>query len=634
MEFLQYISGTEPSPFYRPTSPDEIALIGKSFVDVGSFRPEVNNWFSTRQFNFADGLTQKIGSVPDFSHDNVDLTNDTCTSPPTFHGSESHIIVTDVTIGERNFGEENCPIIINDVYSPPSVDGNESKPITIGDSSDEEDDVIFVSAGKVQFSSQEKTFAVKEILNEQGLRSKPSLPESKSESCERKLLVVSEEFFSLMLWDSKSGTEVDINDDKSSGYNSAESFDENIEHNLNDCNRDSETKGKTSDTEAPRKQTWTFHRFPVDHSEVSTNYCKLCFVKLGKSQIDRHVRRHEDERTAQCDHCFLIFESVAQLNYHRQTHYKECHVDDSECTFGVLESVKIKCTLCVRSLDDSMELNLHRFDAFCEYCKQKIVCQGFMKEHATTKCEAYKKTYPCKFCKRGFRVINSLNNHFRGSLCKYCKELDQLDIWSGNLESGGFPQCSFCRLFLPTKDGLQLHKKKIECDERGCSRVFRCRTRFLIHILENYDYEFTCKRCSAEFTSYRTLLQHKETCCKGHRSFPKKGYPKIVLGNSNTNVFDRKEERKQQTVGSRKLDGYITVGILNKMRQRSRGTLVKFALKLSRMYPTTYGKHTNSKYLASQIEAVLCKMSKKEMKSEEFFVPKRKKKKKIRRYYY
>ena len=145
MEFLQYISGTEPSPFYRPTSPDEIALIGKSFVDIGSFRPEVNNWFSTRQFNFADGLTLKIGSVADFSQDNVDLTNDTCTSP-TFPGSESHIIVTDVTIGERNFGEENCPIIINDVYSTPSVDGNESKPITIGDSSDEDDDVIFVSA--------------------------------------------------------------------------------------------------------------------------------------------------------------------------------------------------------------------------------------------------------------------------------------------------------------------------------------------------------------------------------------------------------------------------------------------------------------------------------------------------------
>ena len=357
MEFLQYISGTEPSPFYRPTSPDEIALIGKSFVDVGSFRPEVNNWFSSRQFNFADGLTLKIGSVADFSQDNVDLTNDTCTSPPTFHGSESHIIVRDVTIGERNFGEENCPIIINDVYSPQSVDGNESKPITIGDSSDEDDDVIFVSAGKVQFSSQEKTFAVKEILNEQGLRSKPSLPESKSESCERKLLVVSEEFFSLMLWDSKSGTEVDIDDDKSSGYNSAESFDENIEHNLNDCNQDSETAGKTNDTEAPRKQTWTFHRFRVDHSEVSTNYCKLCFVKLGKIQMDRHVKRHEDERTAQCDHCSLIFESVAQLNYHRQTHYQVCHVDASECTFGVLESERIKCALCMGSLDDSMELN-------------------------------------------------------------------------------------------------------------------------------------------------------------------------------------------------------------------------------------------------------------------------------------
>ena len=635
MDFLQYISGTEPSPFYRPTSPEEITLIGKSFVDVGSFCSEINNSYSTPQLNFIDGLGKKIASVADFSKDNVDVdfTNDVCASPLTFLRSESPIVVADVTIDDRNFGDENCPIIISDVYSSLSVDGNESQPITIGDSSDEDDDVIFVSAGKVQFSSQKKTVVVQNTSNTQDLHSKPSLSEYKSESYERKLLVVSNEHFSLMLYDSKSDTDVDIDDDITSGYNSSESFDEKDGHDLNDWKRDSEAAKKSNDAEKPKKQTWTFHRFPVNHSEFSTNFCYLCFIELRKGQMHRHVKRHDDERTVQCDQCFLIFESVAQLNYHKQAHYKEYEVDNSECTFDVQESENIQCALCIRSLDDSMELNVHRFDAFCEYCKQRIVCLGFIKEHATTKCEAYKKTYPCKFCKRGFKVMNSLSHHYTNSLCKYCKELDQLDIWSGNLDSGDFPQCSFCRLFLPTKDSLQVHKKKIECDEWGCSRVFRCRTRFLIHILENYDSEFTCKKCSAKFTSYKTLLQHKDTCCKGRRSFPNKGYPKIVFGDNKTNVFDRKEERKQLEVGSRKLDGYVTVGTLNKMRDRSRGTLVKFAHKLSRMYPTTYGKHTNTRHLASQIESVLSKLSKREMKSEEFFVPKRKKKRKIRRYY-
>ena len=625
MDFLQYISGTEPSPFYRPTSPEEITLIGESFVDVGSFYPEIINSWITPQLNMADGLSQKITSAADFSEDNVDFANDVCASSATFPRSESPIVVADVTIGDRNFGDENCPIIISDVYSSLSVDGNESQPITIGDSSDE-DDVIFVSAGKIQFSSQEKTIGIKNTSNKQDSHPKPSLSEYKSESDERKLLVVSDEFFSLMLCDSKSDTDVDIDDDITSGYNSSESFDQKWKS-------DSEAATKSNDTEKSKKQTWTFHRYPVNHSEFSTNFCYLCFIKLGKNQTQRHVKRHDDERTAQCNQCFLIFESVAQLNYHKQAHYEKYEVDNSECTFGVQGSEKVQCALCMRSLDDSMELNVHRFDAFCEYCKQRIVCLGLMKEHATTKCEAYKKTYPCKFCRRGFKVINSLSHHYTNSLCKYCKELDQLDTWSGNLDSGDFPQCSFCRLFLPTKDSLQVHKKKIECDERGCSRVFRCRTRFLIHILENYDSEFTCKKCSVKFTSYKTLLQHKDTCCKGRRSFPIKGCPKIFLGDNKTIASDRKEERKKLTVGRQKLDGYVAVGTLKKMWDRSRGTLVKFAHKLSRMYPTTYGKHTNTKYLASQIESVLCKMSKREMKSEEYFVPKRKKKRKIRRYY-
>ena len=121
----------------------------------------------------------------------------------------------------------------------------------------------------------------------------------------------------------------------------------------------------------------TFYRFCSDETVAHRNICKVCFVRLPPKQLRRHTKIHEEESTIQCSSCCLIFGNGLLLSWHKKSHYNEIEPDKSEFNHEVLESAKPICAFCDISFDCETELSAHKYDVFCDYCKQKILCNSW-----------------------------------------------------------------------------------------------------------------------------------------------------------------------------------------------------------------------------------------------------------------
>ena len=616
--YNEYISGVDPSPYFQPTPKDD-------------------------EFTFSEDYSINLGEEIDHSSILVigDVTKDFIALPKSNDNEETDVTSVDGTVAGT---DENAPIIIQDSSEEDGAHGCDS-----------DDDVVFVGAGKVEFSSD------KSKVHSEAVKLEPSSPKQSTElsptksldSADNQALVVSSDIYDEMISAMEEpkytflGTYTEADFELSSGYNSASSSVEDLNNNndvgfeemdsfdsFNFTQMDHSVESEDLNGEPKDTTTWTFHRFGSDESVVPKNTCSVCFVQLSPRQLRRHVKSHEDESAVQCSSCFLIIESSMLLDGHMKSHYNEIEPDPSEFNHEVLENVKPICVYCDSYFDCEAELSMHQYDVFCDYCKQRVLCDSLVKRHVISKCEAYKKLYPCKFCKKGFKRSNSLWHHINHTTCKFCKELDQLKMKSDKIESDPLSvMCANCKLFLPAKENLRQHKELVVCADRNCVRVFRCQTQFLIHKVEDYEFKGSCLKCHTEFTSFKALIKHRRGCY---------GMTKVqdlikheVSGTQGSKPMTRNTQTQGvQSEQAMKLNqkGFITVGTLKQLHDKSRGTVVKFTQKLRRMHPDTYGTHTNVGHLARCVEEVLEKVICKTINRGEYFVPKRKKRK-IRRYY-
>ena len=376
---------------------------------------------------------------------------------------------------------------------------------------------------------------------------------------------------------------------------------------------------------------WTFHfahEFPVvpaGDSVVETE-CKVCLVRLRDQDMRRHFREcHPPEAACedivQCDSCGLIFENERVMKMHQKNYFHERGGKAFEAFVGFkVMDVVLTCENCHSTFESEGDLWSHQFNAFCDYCNMRVTCQRRMKQHLTLECEIFKQMFACKFCSKAWWSGVTLYRHLGNSRCKFRKQLEQLKAASDMLQktTAAFT-CSVCSFALPSRDSLRKHRESQSYSDDGCSRVFRCRTQYLVHIAGDFEYDCKCPRCSDTFSSFRLLLSHSSSCGKSIRL---------------TSASALKESRKaadSDVPKRQRMRGHITVGNLKSLRSATVDSTRLFALTLRRMFPDAYGGHFLG-YLVEAIENALNGVARGIIDEKQLFVP-RKRKKKIRKYY-
>ena len=151
-----------------------------------------------------------------------------------------------------------------------------------------------------------------------------------------------------------------------------------------------------------------------------TFQCELCsYTCPRRSNLDRHMKSHTDERPHKCHLCGRAFRTVTLLRNHLNTHT------------GMVSSVTLKDSpiLLVLSMLDTIYRSLstgtrpHK----CQDCDMAFVTSGELVRHRRYK-HTHEKPFKCSMCDYASVEVSKLKRHIRShtgerpfqcSLCSY-----------------------------------------------------------------------------------------------------------------------------------------------------------------------------------------------------------------------
>ncbi|XP_031644850.1 zinc finger protein 2-like [Oncorhynchus kisutch] len=269
-----------------------------------------------------------------------------------------------------------------------------------------------------------------------------------------------------------------------------------------------ESEGLPSGSKAlksPRKWASTHNRA---RGKVTTNAspycCKLCgstFVYIGP--LVNHVKNVHTKHTKMCGVCEEVFESIASLTEHLQSHIKatrtcnvcgKCFPSDANLRTHMVSHTgekQYQCKECGKSFKTKAYMKLHmrlhtgEKPFQCKECGESFTCNGYLRAHM--KFHTGEKSYRCKDCGQDFDQKEQLETHMwthqgqKPHGCKQCpksfKRKEELTRHTA-VHTGERPfKCTVCGHCFATPGNLTQHltthsgEKPYHC--KLCSRCFR-----------------------------------------------------------------------------------------------------------------------------------------------------------------
>ncbi|XP_051234841.1 transcriptional repressor CTCF isoform X2 [Dicentrarchus labrax] len=252
-----------------------------------------------------------------------------------------------------------------------------------------------------------------------------------------------------------------------------------------------------------------------------TFQCELCsYTCPRRSNLDRHMKSHTDERPHKCHLCGRAFRTVTLLRNHLNTH---------------TGTRPHKCTDCDMAFVTSGELVRHRrykhthekpFKcSMCDYCSVEV---SKLKRHIRS--HTGERPFQCSLCSYASRDTYKLKRHMRTHSgekpyeCYICHArftqsgTMKMHILQKHTENVAKFHCPHCDTVIARKSDLGVHlRKQHSFIEKGkkcryCDAVFHERYALIQHQkTHKNEKRFKCEQCDYCCRQERHMIMHKRT---------------------------------------------------------------------------------------------------------------------------
>uniref|UniRef100_A0A6I8Q146 Transcriptional repressor CTCF n=1 Tax=Xenopus tropicalis TaxID=8364 RepID=A0A6I8Q146_XENTR len=263
-----------------------------------------------------------------------------------------------------------------------------------------------------------------------------------------------------------------------------------------------------------------------------TFQCELCsYTCPRRSNLDRHMKSHTDERPHKCHLCGRAFRTVTLLRNHLNTH---------------TGTRPHKCPDCDMAFVTSGELVRHRRYKHthekpfkCSMCDYASVEVSKLKRHIRS--HTGERPFQCSLCSYASRDTYKLKRHMRthsgvhlrkqhsyieqGKKCRYCDTVFHeryalIQHQKSHKNEKRF-KCDQCEYACRQERHMIMHKrthtgeKPYACSH--CDKTFRQKQLLDMHFKRYHDPSFVpaafvCSKCGKTFTRRNTMSRHADNC--------------------------------------------------------------------------------------------------------------------------
>ncbi|XP_061486149.1 transcriptional repressor CTCFL [Rhineura floridana] len=250
-------------------------------------------------------------------------------------------------------------------------------------------------------------------------------------------------------------------------------------------------------------------------------HCNLCrFTSFSVSSLNRHVKKHLEEKPHVCHICLKSFRTVSLLRNHVNTHTGTKPYKCSECDMAFVTSGELsrhrrykhtlekpfKCSFCNYCSVEASKLKRHirshtgERPYNCTLCTYASRDTYKLKRHMVT--HSGEKPFECLICKARFTQAGTLKFHM---LHKHGKNVPKY-------------QCPHCNTSVARKGDLSIHLRNLhsyievplKCNY--CEGAFHERYAFRQHKkTHTNEKRFKCDQCNYACKQERHMIMHKRT---------------------------------------------------------------------------------------------------------------------------
>ncbi|KAF7660592.1 hypothetical protein LDENG_00279270 [Lucifuga dentata] len=252
-----------------------------------------------------------------------------------------------------------------------------------------------------------------------------------------------------------------------------------------------------------------------------TFQCELCsYTCPRRSNLDRHMKSHTDERPHKCHLCGRAFRTVTLLRNHLNTHTGTRPHKCTDCDMAFVTSGELvrhrrykhthekpfKCSMCDYSSVEVSKLKRHirshtgERPFQCSLCSYASRDTYKLKRHMRT--HSGEKPYECYICHARFTQSGTMKMHI---LQKHTENVAKF-------------HCPHCDTVIARKSDLGVHLRKqhsfIETGKRCryCDAVFHERYALIQHQkTHKNEKRFKCEQCDYCCRQERHMIMHKRT---------------------------------------------------------------------------------------------------------------------------
>ncbi|MEE6499573.1 hypothetical protein FKM82_003502 [Ascaphus truei] len=252
-----------------------------------------------------------------------------------------------------------------------------------------------------------------------------------------------------------------------------------------------------------------------------TFQCELCsYTCPRRSNLDRHMKSHTDERPHKCHLCGRAFRTVTLLRNHLNTHTGTRPHKCGDCDMAFVTSGELvrhrrykhthekpfKCSMCDYASVEVSKLKRHirshtgERPFQCSLCSYASRDTYKLKRHMRT--HSGEKPYECYICHARFTQSGTMKMHI---LQKHTENVAKF-------------HCPHCDTVIARKSDLGVHLRKqhsyIEQGKkcRYCDAVFHERYALIQHQKSHKNEKrFKCDQCEYACRQERHMIMHKRT---------------------------------------------------------------------------------------------------------------------------
>ncbi|MGH0132396.1 UNVERIFIED_CONTAM: hypothetical protein FKN15_049222 [Acipenser sinensis] len=281
-----------------------------------------------------------------------------------------------------------------------------------------------------------------------------------------------------------------------------------------------------------------------------TFQCELCsYTCPRRSNLDRHMKSHTDERPHKCHLCGRAFRTVTLLRNHLNTHTGvkktfQCELCSYTCPRrsnldrhmkSHTDERPHKCHLCGRAFRTVTllrnHLNTHTGTRphKCQDCDMAFVTSGELVRHRRYK-HTHEKPFKCSMCDYASVEVSKLKRHIRShtgerpfqcSLCSYASRDTYKLKRHMRTHSGEKPyECYICHARFTQSGTMKMHilqkhtenVAKFHCPH--CDTVIARKSDLGVHLRKQHSYieqGKKCRYCEAVFHERYALIQHQKS---------------------------------------------------------------------------------------------------------------------------